>query len=373
LINLMASIENCFGGKSKYNELRLLKSKEIKSKNVVLIIFDGMGYEFFRKYLMKSSLAPYLKGNITSVLPAGTTSAISTVYTGMLPIETGMVGWYTFLRGLGVISVGIPYQARFSKESLGEYSDINDVYSIKPLSNRIKRDSYTIMPKDLKKSSFNNSSTGKSTPLYYKSHSEMFKKILKKVRKSNKKYIYAYSPYPDKFLHGHGEGEKVLDEMKKIEKAFSKFLKKIKNTDTTIIVTADHGLKRVKKRLIKEEHPELDDCLTMPICGESGLGYCYVKSGKEKKFEKIIKTKFKNYCDIFKSEDFVKKGYFGKAKEHGEFRNRIGDYVLVFKENHGNGSKLINSSTTKNIFSHGGMTKEEMLVPLIVIKPGDLK
>ena len=48
----MALIENALGGKSKYKELKtkaLDKKKLRKTKNVALIILDGLGYEFLMK------------------------------------------------------------------------------------------------------------------------------------------------------------------------------------------------------------------------------------------------------------------------------------------------------------------------------------
>ena len=373
LINLMASIENALGGKSRYSELNLLKSSELNSKNVILLILDGMGYEFFLKNLKKSVMNNYLRGKITSVLSAGTSSAMTTILTGMSPQETGMVGWDVFLRELGTMSDAIPYLSKFSKESLSNYLDINKIYNFNPITNRIKVKSYGILPEEVSKSYYNKILAGKSKIIPYKSIRSMFRKILDKIKQSGKKFILSYTYYPDKLLHVYGGGKIVLREMNKINKELEYFLKRIAKTDTTLIITADHGLRKAEIKFDYKNYPDLEDCLIMPICGEGGLGYCYVKRGKEKKFEKVIKTKFNKYCQIFKSEDFADGGYFGKFKEHKEFRNRIGDYILTFKENHANGSKLDCFEPSSKLGFHGGMTREEMLVPLIVINSKELR
>jgi hypothetical protein len=46
IVNLVSSIEKSRGGNPKYPELKILPAKELNSKNVVLMIFDGMGYEY---------------------------------------------------------------------------------------------------------------------------------------------------------------------------------------------------------------------------------------------------------------------------------------------------------------------------------------
>lgn len=373
LINLMSSLEKSLGGKSKYPELNLLKASEISSKNIVLLIFDGMGYEFFKKKMKKSLMNNYLRGKITSVLSSGTSAAMTTIFTGESPQETGMVGWDVFLRELGTIADSLPYTIKSSKEKLGKYLNIREVFNFNPLANRIKFKSYYILPKEVSKTEFNFSSAGKAKIIPYKNYRGLFNEISKKVNSNNKKYILGYSYYPDKLLHKYGESKVVDEEMSKIEREFTKFLKNISKTDTTLIITADHGLREAKKEFDSSKYPELDKCLVLPICGEGGLGYCYVKAGKEKEFEKIIKTKFSNVCEIFKSKELADRGYFGKFKEYKEFRNRIGNYILAFKKNHANRSKLVCFEKNQKVGFHGGMTKEEIFVPLIVIKTKELK
>tara|TARA_Y100000310_G_scaffold314015_1_gene362999 strand:- start:420 stop:752 length:333 start_codon:yes stop_codon:yes gene_type:complete len=77
ILNLMSSIARAFGTKTKYNPLKLLSPKELKnSKNVVLIVIDGLGYDYLQKYGKNSILNKYVKGKITSVFPSATTAAI---------------------------------------------------------------------------------------------------------------------------------------------------------------------------------------------------------------------------------------------------------------------------------------------------------
>jgi hypothetical protein len=46
--------------------------------------------------------------------------------------------------------------------------------------------------------------------------------------------------------------------------------------------------------------------------------------------------------------------------------DRVGDYILVMKENYILKDVLLGEHENKNIGHHGGVSKEEMYVPLIV-------
>ncbi|PIU09096.1 MAG: hypothetical protein COT31_00635 [Candidatus Moranbacteria bacterium CG08_land_8_20_14_0_20_34_16] len=49
IVNLMSSIRKAFGGKSPYQPLKDFNNGEISNKNIVLLIVDGLGYEYLKK------------------------------------------------------------------------------------------------------------------------------------------------------------------------------------------------------------------------------------------------------------------------------------------------------------------------------------
>ena len=51
IFNVIGSIAQGFGKKTSYSAISILKPEEIKeAQNVVLIILDGLGYEYLLKY-----------------------------------------------------------------------------------------------------------------------------------------------------------------------------------------------------------------------------------------------------------------------------------------------------------------------------------
>jgi len=118
------------------------------------------------------------------------------------------------------------------------------------------------------------------------------------------------------------------------------------------------------------KHPKLNECISIPMCGEKRLAYCYVHPSKAMQFEDYVNYHLSKYCYLFKGEDLISKGIFGLFEPHPKLFDRIGDYVLITKNNYTFDYPPVGENKKKeaHIGHHAGISKEEMLVPLIVIK-----
>jgi len=376
IVNLMASIEKSFGLKTTYPILKLLPPEKLKdSKNVVLLILDGLGYEYLKKKKKMTILNNYLLGSMTSVFLPTTASAITTFLTAVAPQQHALTGWFIHLKEIGVVSTILPFSPRYGKTSFSkEGIEINDILGLNPLSSRIKSQTFCITHERIAYSDFNKAMSKSSKILKYKTLGGFFKQVKKAINSSNKrKYIYAYWPEIDSLNHKHGvEHRKGEKHFKEIDKKLRSFIKSLKGTNTTLIITADHGFKNTPfERIINlDDHPKMKECLTLPLCGEGRVAYCYVHPAKAKQFETYVKTKLGKYCYIFKSQELINKNYFGLYKPSPKLLDRIGDYVLIFKENYIIKDKILKKDKKKkkpNIGHHGGISKDEMIVPLVLI------
>jgi len=373
IVNLMSSISKHFGYKSKYNTIKILRASSFKGiKNIVLIIIDGMGFEFLKKNGENTIFAKYLVGPITSVFPSTTATAITTFLTGLPAQQHAVTGWFMFLKEIGIVSKILPFASRAGDLDLNKFIDIKKIFNQKCFSDKIKVSSFVIQKKEIIDSDYTLATSGKSKRLSYNSLDGFFRQIKKAVKSSNKqKYIYAYWPEFDSLSHDYGINSKKTEKhFKKLDRKLKKFLKGIEGTNSLIIITSDHGfIDTTKKRtIILKQHPKLEECLTLPLCGEPRAVFCYVHPSKKKQFEKYVKTKLKNICYVYKSEDFIKKNYFGLFKPNRRLFDRIGDYILILKDNYVLKDNILGEKKHFHIGAHGGVSKEEMIVPLIVIK-----
>ncbi len=64
----------------------------------------------------------------------------------------------------------------------------------------------------------------------------------------------------------------------------------------------------------------------------------------------------------------ISKNHFGLFESNENLKDRIGDYILIFKKNYYMRDKLKGEGKRiPKLGYHGGLSKEEMLVPLILI------
>jgi len=371
IVNLMSTIAGAFGKRLKYNQLKILKSRELKeSKNIVLLVIDGLGSEYLKK--KSGFLKENMKGEITSVFLPTTACAITTFATGLAPQEHAVTGWYMNLKEIGMITTVLPFVPRAIPAPL-DYFGIakKDVFKFEKFKNKIKASSYTITTQAIKDREINANNENKKRVLGYSTLNGFFKQIKTAINKNNKrKYIYAYWSYFDELNHEFGvKSKETKAHFKRLNEKIKEFVERLKGTDTALIITADHGFvdSKKKERINLNDYPKIKECLSMPLCGEPRTHYCYVYPDKTKQFEKEVKKKLKGKCELFKSKELVDKNFFGLKKENPKLKQRIGDYILVMKDTYIMKDFLLEDPHWY-IGNHGGVSKEEMFVPLIFIK-----
>jgi hypothetical protein len=72
-------------------------------------------------------------------------------------------------------------------------------------------------------------------------------------------------------------------------------------------------------------------------------------------------------CEMHKSEELIRKNYFGLYEPNERLKDRVGDYILIMKDNFILRDRVLGEENNNMIGNHGGASKEEMLVPLIII------
>jgi hypothetical protein len=374
IVNLMSSILKKYGLTSSYEPLALLKPDDLKdSVNVILVILDGLGYEYLLKHGQNNVFAEYLKGKMTTVFPATTATAITTFVTGLAPQQHAVTGWFVYLKELGVVSTILPFSARFGGPSFGRgIIDPKIIFDYKSVFDKIKDRTFYLIHADLIDVDYTRALSGHAQRVPYYDLAGFFKGIEELVFSTKEsKYIYAYWPKLDSLGHQYGiESSQALQHFKELNDRLALFVKSIEDTNTTVIITSDHGMVDTpdSRTIHLKEHPDFTNTLTMSVCGEPRVGYCYVRPARVDRFEEYVTTHFKDICSMYRAEELIEKGYFGLHKTHARLHDRVGDYVLIMKENYIMREFAIGEREHYFVSHHGGMTRQEMYVPLIVIQ-----
>ncbi|MDO8667494.1 MAG: alkaline phosphatase family protein [bacterium] len=371
IVNLMASIKKCFNGKSNYEPFEDL---DIYDKNIILIIIDGLGYNYLMKHGRESFLYKNLKGRMTSVFPSTTAAAMTAYSTGLAPAEHALTGWFMYLKEIGTVVKILPFATRAGDFKLEQGKiKYKDIYDEKSFFSDLKVTSISIKHEDYINSEYNRLVEKGAKKLAFSDLNGFFKQINKALRINKKrKFVFAYWGKFDYFSHRKGtDSQEVKKHFDGLDKKIEKLAESLKNKNTTIIVSADHGLinTREKDKIIElKDHPKFVETLAMPLSGEPRVAYCYVRPNKVRQFENYVNTVFKNCCEMHKSEDLIKNHYFGLFEPNKKLKDRIGDYILIMKENYIMKDFVLGEKRNIYIGNHGGVSDEEMFVPLVVIK-----
>ncbi len=91
IVSIANSILRAFGAECRHKSLPLLDRYLDKGfKNVLLMLFDGMGTEALSDHLPENSfLRRHVADTLSSVFPPTTTAALPSVETGLTPFEHG--------------------------------------------------------------------------------------------------------------------------------------------------------------------------------------------------------------------------------------------------------------------------------------------
>jgi hypothetical protein len=371
----MSSISNSFGKKHDYSELLDLHSDELKKfKNIVLIVIDGMGYNFLQKQ-QNSFLKENLKFKMTSTFLSTTTCANTAFYVGYPPQQHGLTAWDINLKEVGAITTVLPFIPMYGGQNLIDSGfKMDQIMNIKSFHKGFNGDCFVLMDKTLCKSAFTDYVSTNAKIIPTSNYKNVFTKLGVLINKQSPKrrFIHAYLGELDGLTHEEGpNGKKVTKFFRDLDKRIKNLSKTIKGTNTKLIIVADHGLIEVspKKTIWVEKINGLKDCLTISPAGEPRVGDFFVRPSKVEQFERIMKTQMKDYCWCFKGEKLIRDNFYGLGKPSPKLKDRVGDYVLIMKENYTLRNKLANHKKPKKptLGSHGGVSDDEMFVPLITI------
>lgn len=356
ITNLACSIRKYFGLKYNHNTLdyidKILESK--KPKNVVTILCDGMGSNIMDRILDKNSflIKNRLKA-ITTVFPATTVAATTSMMTGLNPVESGMLGWNMYYKGIDkTITTFLHSEKGDENETpLQEAIDYNKKYMkrksiMDELNEKTDYKGYTLFP------------FGENA---YNDLDEMYKMIEEKCNEDGMKYIYAYDLDPDKTMHALGcDSKEVNDIVKNINARVEELSKKVK--DTIIFVVADHGHKNVNN-IDLNDYPDIVECLKRNTSLETRAVNFFIKDDKKETFTDLFNKYFSKDFDLYDMNDVIESKLFGEGEENIIYRDSLGDYLAVAKTD----KTLLYGGSKPYKSQHAGYTDDEIFVPLIMI------
>ena len=374
IVNLVQSVATACGSRNtRYRPFAGLPPEAIAgARHIVLLVIDGLGQRTLANSPGRGHLRRHQMSTLRSVFPSTTATAITTFMTGLAPAQHGLTGWHMHLDEIDETLAILPLTPRGQPAKQPPPELPCRLFTYPTLFEQLDRECWALAPQSIAGSPFNTWHARGATTLAYATPGEMFRQLAALLKNSVRpRYIYAYYPEVDTVSHRHGTySEQAQQTLAAFDALFGKFLNEAQGTDSWLLATADHGfIDSPPERVVcLDDHPQLAALLARPLCGERRAAYAYVAEHNRPAFAAYLREHLAHCVDLCVSADLIAAGWFGPPPCHLRLAARVGDFTLLMKDNWTIKDWLPGEKRHKMLGVHGGISTDEMQVPLIALR-----
>ncbi|MDK1032436.1 MAG: alkaline phosphatase family protein [Planctomycetia bacterium] len=341
-----------------------------KSEHYVFILVDGMGAKLMGRLPAGGFLRSHLAAELQAVFPSATAAALTTVATGLWPAAHGVPTWWVYLEQFDLAAVTLPFTQRWTERPLGELGvNRKDVFPLPGIWSRINHSLLAIVRHKIKDSVFTDYATGGKERVGYDGLPEALEITRERIARAQRPtFIYLYVPDLDHLCHEKGaECEDVQRLLLAMDKQLGDFCEALAGR-ARIVITADHGEVNVpdERRFVIDEGDALLEHLRFPATGEPTVPVFHVKPGSEDAFLKAFARRFGDAFCLITAEEAESLQLLGPGPLSPVTRRRLGDFIGIAPAPAAIYFKPPDAKVTVHVGVHGGLTPDEMLIPLIL-------
>jgi len=349
-------------------------------QKVFLVVMDGFGYnrllEHVKRYdgafselITKGVLKP-----LTSPFPATTSTSLTSIFTGLMPSEHGVIGYQMFSPEYGCVFNTL--------EMKPVYGYSSEVEIARNLSVRIKPWMPALQEHGIRTLMATKGSiigSGLSRVVHadqelmpYMLESEMFVKCRRALEQQGPAFLVLYYSGIDTLEHRYGPySDEVTSEIQSFEFLLRNFFNKLSDAtkkETLIMLTADHGVCQTQRTLYVKDYPEVAGRLQLPPVGDSRCGFLFAKQGERENLKSALEKSLDGF-KLVASKDLIDNGAFGRTTGYSLLQPAVGDFSALSRGPHALSYPYYEDDRNREQHGgHGGMTAEEVVVPLLSIR-----
>ncbi len=363
-----------------FNEFAAGNGKLIgKVDKSILLLIDGLGFDLLNEVIEKDSILSKAFGEakiskISTVFPSYTPTVITSLESGLFVGEHGIVGSPIPVREYGEMMNVFEKGWGVTERELS----MPDTYTLFPEMKNVeklgKNPGFSYLQDEMvfkKNSSVLDFKKLGNKFKEYISQRDFFIQLRKLIRNKNSTSIYGYLDKIDHAQHVYSKSSAEAKELMKylLEDIATHLLPEIKEHGWSLLITADHGHVSFKKEHVSMIYgtDKLVSYMNSVPWGCSRAAFVSVIPEMEDKFTEELDRRFKGKYLLLNSEDAIKEGVFGSRGVLDRLRYRFGSHIIIPTDNNYFIYKYpYQKEKDRELFgSHGGMSKEEMEIPLI--------
>jgi hypothetical protein len=390
ILNLPGSLSQWFGAGGLYHppiDIPELNDLAQSARQVICVLIDALALHRFQRWItdrnnkLQGWLERGLIGALTSIVPSTTSAALTTLWTGRSPAEHGILGYEIFLREFGLIAnmithapaiydghSGLLYKAGFEPDTF------LPVKTIGPHLQTAGVDVHAFLHYSISGSGLSRMHYPAVTAHSFAYPSDLWIDVrdVANHRLEDKRLIWVYHSGVDSLSHRHGPDSEQAkaDFLHFTDMMVTECLEKIEPAvaaETLLLLLADHGQLSTRKdpNFELSKHPELSRRLHMSPTGENRLPYLYVKPGQTAAVEEYLERTWPGAFSVLPSSQLLDAGLFGPGTPSERTLDRLGDLTVI---THQDAYLWWAAKENPLIGRHGGLSNEEMLVPLMAVR-----
>lgn len=358
------------------------------AQRVILILMDALALHRLQRW-MADGTAPIwgrlaeegLLAPLTSITPSTTSAALTSLWTGRSAAEHGVAGYELWLKEYGVVTNMIAHAPINFQGDMGSLSKAGfrpeTFLPFKTFGTHLAEQGvqpyafqhHTILRSGLSQMFFRDVDT---QPVGTPADLWVNVRQLIESRPHERQYIWVYWGEVDHLSHFYGpDDERVAAEFHAFSEAmlysFINRLSPAARRGTILLLTADHGQIHTHKspRYEVSNHPELVQQLPLMPTGENRLMYLFQRPGRPNGVRDYFESTWPGEFAALEPALAVEKGLFGPGQPHEHLFDRLGDWVMAARSD---AYLWWADKENRLVGRHGGLSPEEMLVPLLGVR-----
>lgn len=359
IVNFSNTILSIFGEKTLHRPFPLPERFLENVRKVVVLVVDALSYDVFSNTIQDNDVQVF---PCSSVFPTTTAAALPSLYSGLTPLEHGFLGYILYLREVGspvnMIEMAPP---GFPRESVLRIHE----FRFTTIFQRLKVRSFFLVPRYLLGTGFSRLMSQGAEQIGFSSFGDMIEKTLEILANQETVLVFAYWPSLDSIAHKSGVGRAYFRELKWLYRILKEELIRRLKSDTLFFMVSDHGQISTppEREVWWDSFSEVMRFLDRPPAGEQRMMYLYTK--RKKALVEYLVEKYADFAIFIDARRATR--LFGIGKSHPEFFHRIGDLILITKENFSFNYRYTGKEESLS-GRHGSLTHQELVVPLVVYR-----
>ncbi len=357
---------------------------------IVVCLIDAVSHARFRAWIREPSLKldthfeQALLAPLTSVVPSSTTAALTSIWTGASPAQHGVLGFELFLREYGLIAnmishtpVGFTGRSGSLAATGFQPQAFLPVPTLSSMLHEVGVEVVALLPEALVGSGLSEMHLGEALRRGYGSFDSLWRQVIGLLDSDpdRRRFIWIYYDRLDALSHHEGPDSASVkatfhDFAGALRTAFFEALPSAARQKTLFLLVADHGqiATRPDPHYDLRQHRPLQRRLHMDPTGELRLSYLYLRPGQTEAVDEYVRRTWPGGFQLLHAAAALDSGLFGLGLPAEQTLDRIGDRILLPS---GDGYLWWAPKANPLYGMHGGLSPDEMLVPLLALRLDD--